>query len=393
MNRVARLTLGWGLAWWLGLGGAPVAAQATDELESAVEQLGDFDHAVRVEASRVLRRAAPEQAIPVLLDAARAHPDSYVQFRAVILAYGFDALRARPVFEDGLDSANDRVRATAYEYFEQFPSSTVVPRLLTALDTETSEFVRPYLVRALAANDETAEVQEALVRDVDRGEGYFRGAVIEALGDYEAEYAVGPLLRVASDAGPLRDDALLALGKIGDPRAVPALGRIQADADEDLQPIVSATACLLEVDCDGQLRYVVDALSYAAQAGGDDGQRLLRGASTALAALAMTGHRAALEALFAAGAAASESARAPVAIALGTVAFRNPTVVRNALRDRAASGVPEAELLLLRDAFDMLDEDFAEERFYVMLRGDYWDATDQSADRRLADAAIHILEF
>ena len=114
----------------------------------------------------------------------------------------------------------DRVRAAAYDYAEHAPDPMLVPKLLTALDRETSEFVRPALVRALAAHDDDAAVRARLVRDVDEGEAYFRGGVIEALGDYGASYAVEPLVRIASEGGPLRDDALLALGKIGDERAL-----------------------------------------------------------------------------------------------------------------------------------------------------------------------------
>ena len=117
------------------------------------------------------------------------HDDSYVQFRAIVLIYGLEQPRNHTVFEEALDSPNDRVRAAAYEYFEQVPTAAVVPKLLAALETGTSEFVRPYLVRALAAHDDDLAVQVRLVRDIDRGQEYFRGAVIEALGDYGAVYA------------------------------------------------------------------------------------------------------------------------------------------------------------------------------------------------------------
>ena len=82
----------------------------------------------------------------------------------------------------------------------------------------------------------------------------------------------------------------------------------------------------------------------------------------------------------------------------GTVAFRNPAIVRHALAARGtgaqdSSSVPEKELMLLRDAFDLLDEDFAEERFYVLMRGDYWTSPEGSGNQSVAEAAIRILEF
>ena len=200
-----------------------VAQTAPDELRAAVDQLGDFDYTARMEASRMLRRADADAVLPMLLDALRHHEDSYVQFRSIVLIYGLEQPQSLTLFEEALDSPNDRVRAAAYEYFEQVPSAAVVPKLLAALDTETSEFVRPYLVRALAANDDTPAVQARLLRDIDRGQGYFRGAVIEALGDHRAVYAVDSLIPIIADDGPLHDDALLALGKIGDARTLAPL--------------------------------------------------------------------------------------------------------------------------------------------------------------------------
>ena len=315
------------------------------------------------------------------------------QFRSVVLIYGLEQPQVHTVFEEALDSPNDRVRAAAYEYFEQVPSAEVVSRLLAALDTETSEFVRPYLVRALAANDNDPVVQARLMRDIDRGQGYFRGAVIEALGDHGAVYAVDSLIPIIADDGPLHDDALLALGKIGDPRTLAPLRRVQERAGAALQPIVSATACLLDLDCEGQLRYIGEALRYGVVTVDGENPELLRSAASALAALGGAGRREALDMLFEVGLRADDSARAPIALALGTVALRNPELVRAALVDAGQQFVTEDELLLLRDAFDMLDEDFAEERFYVLMRRDYWGDRIGSRTQAVADAAIRILEF
>ena len=390
MSLYARVLAGTVLAVQVGL-----AQSATDDIRAAVDQLGDFDYAVRMEASRRLRRADVDTSFPALLDAVEHHEDSYVQFRSIVLIYGLDLPHGQTVFQAALDSQNDRVRAVAYEYFDQAPSAVVVPKLLAALDTETSEFVRPYLVRALAANADDPAVRERLILDIDRGQGYFRGAVIEALGDHSAEYAVESLIPIISDAGPLRDDALLALGKIGDGRVLAPLRAVQENADATLQPIVSATACLLGISCEAQLGYIVDTLRYAAAAEDGDNQELLRSASTALAALAVDGQREALDALFELGLTASETARAPIALALGAVALRNPMAVRAALAgdNTSSTSVPEAELLLLRDAFDMLDEDFAEERFYVLMRQDYWAGLGDARAQAIAEAAIRILEF
>ena len=367
---------------------------AEDQLHEAIDQLAEFDYAVRVEASRALRRADPEVVRPVLLHAVEHHQDSYVQFRSLVLIYGLDLPNVDKVFSGALNSSNDRVRASAYEYFETFPSPDVGSQLLAALDTETSEFVRPYLVRALAANDDDSSVRERLVQDIHRGQSYFRGAVIEALGDHRALYAVDSLIPLIAEDGPFRDDALLALGKIGDRRVIQLLRQLQRDNDAKIQPIVSAAACLLDVGCDGQLSYIVDTLRYGIEPSNENNQELIRNASIALSVLATDGQQRALDALFELGVNASESVRAPIALALGKVALRNPQIVQNTLVDAASEAtMPEAELLLLRDAFDMLDEDFAEERFYVLMRQGYWEGFGSAKARAVAAAVIRVLEF
>ena len=366
---------------------------AEDQLHEAIDQLAEFDYAVRVEASRALRRADPDVVRPVLLHAVEHHQDSYVQFRSLVLIYGLDLPNVDKVFSGALNSSNDRVRASAYEYFETFPSPDVGSQLLAALDTETSEFVRPYLVRALAANDDDSSVRERLVQDIHRGQSYFRGAVIEALGDHRALYAVDSLIPLIAEDGPFRDDALLALGKIGDRRVIQPLRQLQRDSDAKIQPIVSA-ACLLDVGCDGQLSYIVDTLRYGIELSNENNQELIRNASIALSVLATDGQQRALDALFELGVNASESVRAPIALALGKVALRNPQIVQNTLVDAASEAtMPEAELLLLRDAFDMLDEDFAEERFYVLMRQGYWEGFGSAKARAVAAAVIRVLEF
>ena len=79
-----------------------------------------------------------------------------------------------------------------------------------------------------------------------------------------------------------------------------------------------------------------------------------------------------------------------IALALGTVALRRPATVVAAVERRREL---EPALLLIRDAFDMLDEDMAEERFYVCLRSTYWESAEGSRRRKIAEAALKILEF
>ena len=48
---------------------------------------------------------------------------------------------------------------------------------------------------------------------------------------------------------------------------------------------------------------------------------------------------------------------------------------------------------LLREAFDMLEEDFEEERFFVSVRRGYWQAPAGSAARTVSETLIRKLEF
>src|SRR5207244_7568224 len=122
------------------------------------------------------------------------------------------------------------LRAVTYSFIEHNPARALLPALLAALDKENAEFVRPALVRALAAFGTDQAVQKALLREAMRGEDLFRSAVIEALGDYKAKFAVDTLMQIAKLDGPLQDDAALALGKVGAKRALETLAGLQHSA-------------------------------------------------------------------------------------------------------------------------------------------------------------------
>ena len=55
--------------------------------------------------------------------------------------------------------------------------------------------------------------------------------------------------------------------------------------------------------------------------------------------------------------------------------------------------IREPAIELLREAFDMLEEDFDEERFFATVRRAYWQAPADSPARRVADTLIQKLEF
>lgn len=364
------------------------AQPPTSNLQAAINNLGKFEAPVRVAASREVRRAPAAQAVPALIAAAGTHADGYVRFRALVLLSGFNDSRAREVMSAALDEPNDRLRTVGYAYFEHHQERGMSVRLMKALEKEDGEFVRPALTRALAAYGDEPEVQKQLASLVMRGQDLYRSAVIDALGDYRAAYAYAPIGEVARQDGPLQEDAILALGKLGDKRALEVLQGLQRTAPRVRQPAIAASICLLGINCDSHQKFVTDTLSFAlANIGYQD---LLRAAARALGALAISGRDSAAVTLLDAGIPARDPGRSPIALALGTVALRNtPLTVklfgaRDDLRDAA---------LLLRDAFDMLEEDFEEERFFATVRRTYWQAPEGSAQRKVADSLIQVLEF
>ena len=363
----------------------PVSA---DQVRAAIGQLGTLEFQIRNTAASTIRRAPAEVAVPALLQAARDHADGYVRFRALVLLSGFNDPRTRDVMAQMLGEKNDRLRSVAYTWFEHNADKPIVSRLLEAAGREESEFVRPALMRALAAYGADPAVRTAMTALVMRGQAFFRSVVIEALGDYRAAYAIKPITEVAVINGPLQDDAALALGKIGDKASLPALADLQRSAPRESQPAIAAAICLLGVNCASHHPYITRSLEFAIANPGF--QELLRGSATALAMLGVSGRKDAVVELIELGAPTRDPARAAIALALGTVALRNPTNMLDVL-ERDFLLTPGTDLL--REAFDMLEEDFEEERFFVTVRRAYWQAAEGSARRKAAEKLIKALEF
>jgi HEAT repeat protein len=367
---------------------APQAVPAA-QLQAAIDKLGDLDYATRTNAARTVRRAPAEQAVPALLQAVAEHADGYVRYRALVLMTGFNDPRTKDAMREALASPNDRLRAVAYSFFEHNPDRSMVPALLGALDKEQAEFVRPALVRALAAQGDDQRVRPALLRDVGRGQDFFRSVVIEALGDYKAQYALDAVTAIAKLDGPLQDDAALALGKFGDKRALETLAGLQRTAPRPAQPSIAAAICLLDVNCSKHESYLVETLKFAGKNPGF--QDLLRAAASGLGALGVAGHAEAVEALFEVGMPSRDDAtRAPVALALGAVALRNTALVIPMLEKH-----PEQDqaIALVAEGFDMLEEDLDKERFFAFARRTFWAAAQGSPTRALMQTLIGKLEF
>jgi HEAT repeat protein len=367
---------------------APDGAVPAGQVKAAIDQLGTLEFPVRNNAARTLRRASAAVAVPALIQAATGHKDGYVRFRALVLLSGFNDPRTRDVMARMLKDPNDRLRTVGYNWFERNPDPAIVPRLIEALNREESEFVRPALTRALAAYGDDPAARQAMIGLVMKGQAFFRSIVIEAIGDHRGVYALKPITEVAGIDGPLQDDAALALGKIGNKASLPVLAKLQQSAPRDAQPAIAASICLLGVNCASHEPYIVKSLGFAIANIGF--QELLRGSASALAALAASGRESALVELIEAGGPTRDPARAAIALAVGTVALRNAPVLLKVL-ERQDLLQPATELL--REAFDMLEEDFEEERFFATVRRAYWQADAKAPGRAVAESLIKSLEF
>jgi HEAT repeat protein len=359
-----------------------------EQIRAAIDKLADIDYPTRMAAGRTLRRAPAAQTVPALLQAVSEHADGFVRFRALILLTGFNDPRTVDAMEAARVSPNDRLREVAYAYFEQHPQPAMAARMIAALDKEEGEFVRPALVRALAAIPKDPKVAEVLIRDAARGLDFFRSTVIEAIGDYKIAAALPRLIEIAKIDGPLQDDAVTAIGKIGDKNSLGALAALQQSAPKEAQPAIAAAICLMGTNCTAHIGYLEKTLTFADTYPGY--QDLLRGAAAGLGHIARQGNEEALRILFNVGIPSQDPVRAPVTLAIGLVALRNTPLLLKALQGRTDQ---DGALGLVAEAFDMLEEDLEEERFFVHVRQAYWSAPDGSATRKLCEALINKLDF
>ena len=359
-----------------------------DQVRTAIDSLGSLEFPVRTAAARTVRRASAATAVPALTRAVSSHTDEYVRFRALVVLSGFNDPRTREIVLKAIGDRNDRLRAVGYSWLEHNPDPSLVPRLLQALNREESEFVRPALTRAVAVYTADPKARDVMSGLVMKGQDIFRAAVIEALGDYKCAYALKPITDVAKLDGPLQDDAVLAIGKLGDKRGIETLAALQRTAPRTLQPSIAAAICLLGSNCSSHQGFIAETLKFATSHSGF--QPLLRNAAGGLAALAVAGNKDSVQLLIERGVPARDPERAAIALALGMVALRNTPLLMSVLETQTD---PDGPVELLRESFDMLEEDFEEERFFALVRRTYWQSPKDSPTRHVAETLIRRLEF
>jgi hypothetical protein len=216
---------------------------------------------------------------------------------------------------------------------------------------------------------------------------FFRGAVIDALGRRRAAYAIDGIAAVAKLQGPLQDDAVLALGRIGGPRALAVLTSLTPESPAPgLALTLRAAQCIAGAQCDATIKTIVDAMTAPPVSAA-----VLRAGSSGLTAVAASGNQAATAALVSV-AGRGGVVRDQAAIGLGTVAVMDPEYMI-AWLDRTPQPSRDAAITLLKDGFDDLEEDFGEEQFFAAARAAYWKAAEGSDTRSLASLIIQRLEF
>ena len=365
-----------------------VAAQApAADLQTNITRLSALDYPTRMNAARAIRRLPAADAVPGLVQAVQKHKDEFVRYRAFILLSSFNDRGTGELVRALLRDANDRLREVAYKWLEANPDPAMTQALLGSLQTEEAEFVRPAMVAALAALGADMRVQRALLGEIGRGLDFFRGAVIDALGRRRAGYALDGIAAVARAQGPLQDDAVIALGRIGGPRALAVLKPLAAESPSPaLALTLHAAQCLAGEGCDGAIKTIVDAVTAPSASAA-----VIRAGLSGLTAIAATGNPAATGTLVTV-AERGGVLRDQSAIGMGTVAVLNPDFMLGWL-DRAPQAPREAAITLLKDGFDDLEEDFGEEQFFAATRAAYWKAADGSPTRSLSSLLIQRLEF
>lgn len=367
-------------------GPAPVFAQGPaggPGLEELINRLSSLEYDMRTGAARLIRRAPAQEAVAALTAAVRSSSDQFVRYRALVLLTGFNDRSTPALMRSVLADRNDRVREVAYRWFELHPEPALAPQLFAALETEQAEFVRPALIRALGALGSEPAVQRALTTEASRGLDFFRSAVIEMLGLRKATWAIAPVLEAARTDGPLQDDALLALGRMGDPRALEVIGAVP---ERPVEPAIAAQAalCLLGDDCPARITWLRETITSRVAT-----REAVRSGVAALGALGLTSDEA-LAAL--AGLLGNEAVRADAAVGLGGVALRAPARVLAFIE--AASAEERVPLVgAIADAFERFEEDFAEEQFYAATRAAYWEAPEGAPTRTLMATLIEELDF
>src|SRR6185503_14856323 len=89
---------------------APGQDKPAAGLAGTINALSAFDFATRMNAARMLRRAAAADTVRALAAAARSHTDQFVRYRALVLLTAFRDPGTPALMRTLFNDRNDRVR-------------------------------------------------------------------------------------------------------------------------------------------------------------------------------------------------------------------------------------------------------------------------------------------
>ena len=163
---------------------------------------------------------------------------------------------------------------------------------------------------------------------------------------------------------------------------------MQQSAPKETQPAIAAAICLMGTNCSSHIGYLEKTLRLPTPI---PATRICCAAPRPASATSRgraTTTRCSI--LFDVGIPSQDPVRAPVTLAIGLVALRNTPLMLKTLQARPDQ---DAAIGIVAEAFDMLEEDLEEERFFVAVRKAYWAAPDGSPTRKLCEQLINKLDF
>ncbi len=182
----------------LGLSGSAPSG----EVSSLIEFLQDSDSSVRLKAAVELHRYPGEPTVSALIKA--------------------------------LKDKDPEVRGAAAESLRLIRDHRAVEPLIEVLERDTENSPVYYAINALGYI-RTPRSVEALVSALDRGKGDVSTLAFQ-LGEARAREAVEPLIRLLREGTPYqRRHAAMALGNIGDTRALEPLKEALSDSDKGVR--------------------------------------------------------------------------------------------------------------------------------------------------------------
>ena len=199
--------------------------------------LVDAQPTVRVAAVHALVQIDADRVVPTLGKALQDADPVVASAAAAGLGKAKAGSAVRPLLMALLHNS-PRLRSASAEALGRIGDVRALTPLLKALASDAVIEVRQQAAKGLGALKDKRAVPE-LVAALDAPEASLRVFAVDALGDIGDASVVARLCRMlTSNENPgVRESSAVALGKLGDPDALPALRGVLTDRDEKLQEL------------------------------------------------------------------------------------------------------------------------------------------------------------